>query len=132
MAVAGRIAQWLPEMDAAPWESLDETARAKASELFVGLVDEVVAERAWPRGCMALAAQGIKPASAEIILCDADIASMLRDAKARKLSPDWLRELPAHLDDPSAMPLDRTPSLPCDCCSMRRRAPRGRCGATGG
>lgn len=60
----------------------------------------------------ALAAHGASPASAEIMVRDVDLAHMLRDAKARKLPVAWLRQLPAHLRQPSAVLLDRTHDEP--------------------
>lgn len=123
-AVSGRLAQWPPEMGAALWQSLDETARAKVDALFASFVDEVAADLKHPRGRMALAgalpsgwidalaALGAKPASAEIMVRDADLAHMLRDTKTRKLPLAWLRQLPAHLRQPSAVLLDRTHAEP--------------------
>lgn len=77
-----------------------------------------------PRGRMALAgvmgrgwidaldAQGVKPATAEIMLRDHDLAHLLRDAKGHKLPIDWLRALPSHLGSPRAVLLDRTHADP--------------------
>ncbi|MCX8017070.1 MAG: hypothetical protein N2690_04090 [Rhodocyclaceae bacterium] len=95
--------------------------RARGDRPFV---DEVAADLTHPRGCMALAgalpsgwievlaARDAKPASAEIMVLDVDLAHMLRDAKARKLPLAWLRQLPAHLRRPAAVLLDRTHAVP--------------------
>ncbi|MCX8017074.1 MAG: phage minor head protein, partial [Rhodocyclaceae bacterium] len=109
-AVGGRLATLPSPMGAALWASLDEVTRQRVDARFAAFVDEALAGP--PRGRMALAgalppgwiaalrAQGVQPASAEIMVRDADLWHMQRDSKARKLPMEWLRQLPAHLRRP--------------------------------
>ena len=55
---------------------------------------------------------GAAPASAEIMIRDADVHHMLRDRKTRPLPRAWLRELPTHLRSPSAVLMDHTHDQP--------------------
>ena len=100
-AVAVKLSAWVP---AAGLLALYSVCPPKLTAKLAG---------ALPSGWIeALAALGAKPASAEIMVRDADLAHMLRDTKTRKLPLAWLRQLPAHLRQPSAVLLDRTHAEP--------------------
>lgn len=59
--------------------------------------------------------QGVVPATSEIVVRDQDVWHTFRSTKASALPWDWYIGLPAHIDNPSAVILDRsqpgTPAL---------------------
>lgn len=61
-----------------------------------------------PEWLAKLAKEGVRPATAELVVRDADVLHAHRDAKKDKLPWDWYQDLPLHVDAPSAVILDKT------------------------
>ena len=119
--LAAKLPRLPAEIGARLGESLPLDAITKNYEAFF---DEALANRAEPKGAMALVgvlrpgwverlkSAGVLPSSAEIFLRDFEVSHMLRDEKKAPIPADWLRELPAKLQNPSAVVLDRSHETP--------------------
>ncbi|GHU00016.1 hypothetical protein AGMMS49960_07000 [Betaproteobacteria bacterium] len=55
---------------------------------------------------------GVAPATAELVMRDDDIVHMIRTQKVAPVPPEFLRQLPQHLDEISAVILDTTHKSP--------------------
>lgn len=92
--------------------------RAEQADAFGGFVDEVLADKprgnSFPVGVLkpdwvkSAAEQGVKPATAEIIVRDRDVWHTFRDGKAGELDLNWYRRLPLHVAAPRAVLLDKS------------------------
>jgi hypothetical protein len=100
--------------------TIDKVTDARFAEFF----DLALKNRARPTGSMMMVGAmkpdwvkemteaGVKPATAEMVIRDNDIAHIFRDAKNTPLSPDFFRGLPTHLKTPLAVILDTTHTSP--------------------
>jgi hypothetical protein len=105
------------------YESLAPVLLAEKVEAFGGFVDAAL-ETMQPRGqnmvvgaldpewVAAAQREGVRPATAEVLVRDQDVIHMYRDAKAYQVPLEWFRELPAHLQNPQAVVLDTTHEMP--------------------
>lgn len=103
---------------AAMWEVLTPVLLAEKSAAFAEFVDTTlagpvrgkhfVAGALKPDWIEAAAKSDIAPATAEIVVRDADVWHTFRDAKKDALNVDWYKGLPALLDQPGAVVLDLT------------------------
>jgi Phage Mu protein F like protein len=103
---------------AAMWEVLKPVMLAEKSAAFSDFVDTTLAgpvrgktfvagalKSAWIEAAVQV---NLTPATAEIVVRDADVWHTFRDAKTATLDLTWYKQLPTLLDQPMAVILDQT------------------------
>ena len=117
------IDQKLIKLDApigsAMFEAMRPTLQRERTAEFGQWVSKVMAEKR-PRGewrvvgaiapdlVSAMAAHGVMPQTAELVVRDEDVLHTFRDAKRVQLAEDWYRGLPDQVTAPAAVVLDKT------------------------
>ena len=117
-ALAKKIESWPASIGAAFGASLPNSARTQLADEFSQFVDDALSGP--PRGrtltvgtlqpvwIEKAAAQGVSPATAEIVVRDRDVLHTFRDKKVGVLDRAWYQRLPEHITSPSAVLLDVT------------------------
>ena len=101
------------------FEAMRPTLQRERTAEFGQWVSKVMAEKR-PRGewrvvgaiapdlVSAMAAHGVMPQTAELVVRDEDVLHTFRDAKRVQLAEDWYRGLPDQVTAPAAVVLDKT------------------------